>query len=248
MITYRYAYNTKNMVTDVLDLTERDRGDFTCVGCGEPLVLVLPFQKTRHFRHKYTGQVTCSPETALHNLAKRVLWDLAQTELWLEFGNVSINMAQLFNEQHLETQHNGFRPDILLLHSDFERVAYLEIAVTHRCERPKIESGTWIIEVPITCEQDIAEIRHHQALHSGNSATYNLRSIYGFEKRIEQYLYILDELESFTDGLPVWYPSKMNALLELGLLADGGGIDWNRGNFLLLNYEQIKANAIAMSL
>lgn len=70
-IKYRYAADDDDKVLDILSEQVIKGKDYTCLSCGGTLRPVKGEERQHHFRHKI--QTNCSPETYLHNLAKRVV-------------------------------------------------------------------------------------------------------------------------------------------------------------------------------
>lgn len=176
-IKYRYALDENQNVINI-DSERIIRGnDYLCISCGKVLRPVKGEIRQKHFRHKI--QVDCSPETYLHNLAKRMFFktysDCLQNnqQYFLEYkvprhcnackdngpcevgndGLTKIDLTKYFKDISLETRDGDFIPDILLRNGS--KSLYIEIAVTHFVGEPKENSGAKIVEIAIKDETDI---------------------------------------------------------------------------------------------
>lgn len=178
-VKYRYALDDHQLVIDInSDLAIKGK-DYTCLSCGKVLRPVKGEIRQKHFRHK--AQVTCSPETYLHNLAKQIFYQvysecLAKNKPFIfeyrvpksccsckSFGPCNVgfelkrtDLTRYFKEIYLETRDGSFIPDILLKNA--EEILYIEIAVTHFVEENKEKSGIRIIEIAINNESDVGLI------------------------------------------------------------------------------------------
>ena len=76
----------------------------------------------------------------------------------------------------MEKGINGFIADILLSSSSFKDNLLIEIAVTHKCETSKINSGLRIIEIELNNENDLNSIDdRYFALTDKNITFYNFK-------------------------------------------------------------------------
>ncbi len=185
-VVYQYALNLKDQVVNVADLPrtiETRRDIYHCLSCEQLLRPVLGEIRQKHFRHEV--EVNCSPETYLHQLAKRLFFQIyknclqTNTPFGLELQierNCSIcqqelgfscqlepepkvfNLAKLFPLISIEIQDGEFIPDILLSNEKGEKV-YVEFVVTHISTEQKIGSGARIIELSFETEDDLEPIR-----------------------------------------------------------------------------------------
>jgi len=181
-IQFRYALSSSGSLVDVTTLTHESRYElapYECVGCGEELIARLGSVRAKHFKHKTEG--SCSPESRLHKLGKRLFLEcflrcVVERTPFLLKREVSeecvrsenqpggpcrralsqeIDLTQHYSAASLESTTNGFRPDVLLSSDDGANQLFVEIAVTHSCEAEKIESGARILEIELRGEDDL---------------------------------------------------------------------------------------------
>jgi len=185
-IQYRFALDTEGRLVDVNGLVrESRRSAFTCIGCGARLVAHLKDdQRARHFAH--FGRSTCAGyETYLHRASKAAFLETyraclkADRPFMLRVPVVDtcnalneklgitcaidryrdIDLTQWFKSAAMEQRHDGFIADILLSGARARDLLLVEIVVTHPCDEAKIASGHRILEVRITSDEDIADLR-----------------------------------------------------------------------------------------
>lgn len=158
------------------DVTPESRKSsiFTCLGCGGEMEACLGEVREHYFRHK--NKENCSWESYLHKLSKLIIKArFEQQEKFLIYFNAvnscsllddcpfhrchkefvsELNLKDYYDTCELEGTYRGYRADILLTHSEHpNRVLFLEIAVTHKCEEEKIASGIKIIEIDVINQQ-----------------------------------------------------------------------------------------------
>jgi len=188
-IKHRYALDHHDQLIDVDDL-ERSSVPagmvFKCIGCGGDQVACLGKIRQKHFKHKNTT-LTCSDETYLHQLAKRVFYAeyikcietkksfylsipedviCKHCEQQYRFTcshtiSVDHDLTKYFDNIYIEKHHNGFIADVLL-QSERNGILFVEFAVTHKCEEEKLNSGIRILEYTISEEFDINSIKAHK--------------------------------------------------------------------------------------
>jgi len=177
-IKYRYGLGYENSIVDILTVDPKNRGKYRCISCGQTLCAVLGNKRTKHFRHE-TITESCSEETYLHQLGKRLFYDTFNSRLKKKqpfeilimrprecnFCQISvpcqiapkqetIDLTKKFTRAYIEKPDNGFVPDILL-QADSGEVMYVEIAVTHKSSEDKISSGVEFIEISVQNEEDL---------------------------------------------------------------------------------------------
>lgn len=158
------------------DVTPESRKSsiFTCLGCGGEMEACLGEVREHYFRHK--NKENCSWESYLHKLSKLIIKArFEQQEKFLIYFNAvnscsllddcpfhrchkefvsELNLKDYYDTCELEGTYRGYRADILLTHSEHpDRVLFLEIAVTHKCEEEKIASRIKIIEIDVINQQ-----------------------------------------------------------------------------------------------
>ena len=186
MIKYRFAKGKDGSTVDVTNIDNNrryEKSPYICFGCGTELIANLGQKRIKHFSHKYKCE--CSNESYLHSLAKENLYSayknclLEDTPFVLKmnyeakcthFINDSglyckniiekgVDLTKHFKHIKLEKHHHGFVPDILLSNENNDEFIFLEIAVTHKCEKEKIESKFRILEVQVNNEDEALELK-----------------------------------------------------------------------------------------
>lgn len=209
MIKYRFARGSDQSVVDIRNMDNHNRYEqapYTCFGCGSELIPNLGQKKVKHFSHKSVGN--CSRETYLHQLAKdafsrKYIQSLNDGAPFIfrssfpgvcnhyekEIGetcnvkkSVDVDLTKHFKSIDIEKPYEGFVPDILLSSDDGSEVLFIEIAVTHKCEKEKINLGKRIIEIEISNESDVQQILDGTIRESSkiiNTHNFNKKEIVG---------------------------------------------------------------------
>lgn len=175
-IKYKYALSQDGLIFDINDLSEDDRADYECLGCGNVLRPVLGKIRKKHFRHKVNQE--CSLETYLHRMAKKLFIKTYQSCLNQKTPYVieypvpsfctSCNYGPCETDNEIaeydltktfiyisEEQKDGMLiPDVLLQAKSGMKL-YIEIAVTHQSSINKVDSGMKIIEFQLNTEEDL---------------------------------------------------------------------------------------------
>jgi hypothetical protein len=173
-----YAIDSNGSLIHIDNVTQDNRYDgYSCVGCHEELIPKIGNIRQHHFCHK---KDTCSRESYLHQLGKQRMKERfeTQTDFFVTFhaknacpkrsecrwkqctpqGDLyKVDLKKSYDTCELEITHKGFRADVMLSskeHPDRNPV-FLEIAVNHKCEQAKINSGIRIIEIDVTYEYQI---------------------------------------------------------------------------------------------
>ncbi|MCI5194487.1 MAG: hypothetical protein D3915_15410 [Candidatus Electrothrix sp. AU1_5] len=176
-VKYQYALNEEDHIVNINELSEKDRRDYECLGCGNVLRPVLPKIKQKHFRHKV--KCDCSLETYLHRMGKKLFFEkyneckkqgipyIIEYEIPVvcnfckhgpckkENDRATYDLTKLFTSiSEEERDDNDLIPDVLLQTETGEKI-YIEIAVTHKSSSKKINSGIRVIEFILTDEEDL---------------------------------------------------------------------------------------------
>ncbi|MEN6572362.1 MAG: hypothetical protein ABFD24_11005 [Anaerolineaceae bacterium] len=184
-VKYQYALNSKGEILPISDLenTKETRRDiYRCISCEKLLRPVLGEVRQRHFRH--IVEANCSPETYLHQLAKRLFAQVYRkcletespfyaglyekqvcTSCNAEFGITcelkpkysTFDLTKLFPHLSIEIPDGDFIPDILLSNGKGINL-YIEFVVSHASSEEKRSSGTRIIEIRLENESDLDPI------------------------------------------------------------------------------------------
>lgn len=181
MILYQYAYDLDGVITNITSVNETNRNQlWKCVGCGKELIPRLGEKKKHHFAHK--TRLECNPESYLHRLAKEIFYNRynkcleQRIPLYLKYkvkvicdkhqnifgipcdlgiDYLQYDLIKRFGKIEMELKDGNFIPDLMITDIVGNRI-YIEIAVTHKCEIQKIESGKRIIEFLVRDEDDLS--------------------------------------------------------------------------------------------
>jgi hypothetical protein len=168
----------------------RNEDTFFNLQTGKRMTAYLNGKFQRHFHHvEYTQH---DSESYLHEAAKQVFEDtynqclersipyeiefrkanicqqhLSMTGIVCELDDVleSYDLTQRFKEIKVEKHFDELRPDIQLIsveNGNVKDVIFIEIVVTHKSTDHKINKGKRIIEVTISCEDDILQLRRRK--------------------------------------------------------------------------------------
>lgn len=206
---YRYALDDQGVVIDVFALSNADRKDYQCLGCGNIVRPVLPETYKKHFRHKI--HVACSSETYLHRIGKllfeknyRRCLDLqipylveypvpvicnycSQRECDIGEEFKTYDLTKAFRILHVEKKDGELIPDLLLETEDGKQKIYIEIAVTHSCSQAKVDSGVKIIELHLQADDDLEILEQTSlSLLDGMVEFYNFKPTPIVKNIIEQ--------------------------------------------------------------
>ena len=203
VIKYQFSENSSGTIIDINSLNKNDpsKEKYFCIGCKQEIIPRLGDERTHHFSHKKEIS-SCSKESYLHNLGKKVFFEtylhcIEEKEPFYIFSslfcqlsttckyqnilksenckknNFEFNLISNYKIIELEKNQGFFRPDITLKNNINEMI-FIEIAVTHSCEKNKIESKNKIIEIFIKDESDIKVILDKKLSEdTGNVKFYN---------------------------------------------------------------------------
>lgn len=173
---FEYALTENEIPVDVRSLSNEDRKDYRCPGCGGVVRPVLGKIRRKHFRHKHDHD--CSLETYLHKIGKILFFTNykecldAGKPFFVEYEvpvfcnyckhgpckQKSIikdyNLANKFNFIEIENNDGSYRPDILLKTITNDKI-YIEMVVTNSTSLSKIDSGIKIIDIFLETEDDL---------------------------------------------------------------------------------------------
>jgi hypothetical protein len=204
MIKYKFAYNSLDQTIDVQTLSKENKTEkFRCLGCGHELVAVLGEKRVKHFRHKVSIEINCSPETYLHKLAKLRFYEVYQNCLannepfyiklltfpvcnfykndfliscHLDSEKQEFDLSKYFKKISIECKEGAFVPDVLLEAENQEKM-FFEVVVTHSSTQKKINSSYRIIEFIIKSEEEIKIIESHLLEQSETIRFINFKQI-----------------------------------------------------------------------
>lgn len=228
------------------------QGPYRCISCGNLMVPALGKTRKHHFKHKAGRPENCADETYLHQLGKNALFDALSDAIRhqrpyplirsqsvecdrrkSDFGIICTHrkseflddLAKRFDSVELEKGVNGFVADILLTSSETGEFLLLEIAVTHRCEKEKINSGVGIVEIKIRCEEDIEPLRHEIATAAPNVICYNLQEPAALAQRCDHPCSVNCMLFLLYDNGKAWY-SQISSSQIAEFTADPNLVAW----------------------
>ncbi|MGL2986657.1 hypothetical protein ACSVH5_03595 [Flavobacterium sp. RSSA_27] len=185
MIKFKYAKdeNEKLINIDSLNEENRFRSKFFCISCGKELIAKLGKIKIHHFAHKKV--VTCSGETYLHLLGKKLFYENyteclnTQKPFIIELYKKrtcnhfekelnfkcklqktlnKFNLIEFFDKISIEKREGSFIPDLMLTGKNNKDKIFIEIAVTHFSTEKKLNSNYRIIEFEIKNDEDFEPI------------------------------------------------------------------------------------------
>ena len=192
-IKYEHAYiEDNNVIISINDLTKDNckQYSYRCIGCGHELLPRAIGSKYRRPHFYHTEAVTCSGETYLHKLAKRIIVEkfYSQPSFIIEYPVTKeckkigciyknprcrkestlyqVDLKKYYDTCTEESAINGFVADILLTNSKNPNVepVLIEICVSHPCDENKRNSGFKIIEIKIKGEQDVYGLNNETIL------------------------------------------------------------------------------------
>lgn len=202
-IKYGCAYDASEQIINIDQAVAKQH--YTCLSCGNKLTPVVNVtKKQQHFRHSNSDQTrACSPETYLHKLAKQVFYEaykdckkrkapftitykVPQVCNSCKYGpckdilsthrevNLLSHFPNAFPPDTKTSEKSNYRPDVMLM-SDSGEELWIEIAVTHKAEQNKLDTGTRIVEIDITNESDATSISSQPLSESDRVRIYNFK-------------------------------------------------------------------------
>ncbi len=217
---FRYALcDGRTVKIDDVTKESRKSSMFTCIGCGHEMVAVLGDIRKHHYRHK--NNENCSHETYLHNLAKKRIKEIfdSQDTFLIHYKAINscdlfgtcnlhrcqssfwqiIDLKKFFDTCELEKGCGNFRPDVLLTHSEFpNRKLFIEIHVKNPCSPEKIGSGIKIIEIDVFNEDTIIYPFHE---HLKNVHFYNFNRKIIPSTKLERFTCIQKDEKKYVHSL-----------------------------------------------
>lgn len=182
-IKYHYALDETGALISVEDvcLKDRNKHQYSCLGCSAEMILKAGKVKARHFAHKVNTE-HCGAETYLHKLAKRIIKnkfnsggkfeiEYIQTvrctdadtcpffyeSLCKDDGYKSFDLRKFYDTCEEEKSIDGYVADVLLSDSTgkYSDPVLIEIHVSHKSSEQKIKSGLKIIEIKVSDEEGV---------------------------------------------------------------------------------------------
>lgn len=183
MIKYQSAFKSSGELIHIDDIDNANdihKEKYKCISCEKELIAKLGKSRKHHFAHKV--ELTCSEETYLHKLGKKMFFDeyskcleenkpfnieLHQNRICnkceIEFDKIchleptskTFDLTKYFDQIQLEVKEANFIPDLMLSGKQTKEKIFVEIAVTHSSSIEKLFSGYKIIEFKIDKENDL---------------------------------------------------------------------------------------------
>jgi hypothetical protein len=202
MIQYRFARTENGEQVDIYSL-EKKQGKYYCIGCGNEMIAHFWDNVGHHFQHK--ANYSCSTETYLHKLGKKVFFDTfikcqnTKETFYIESSQIirchyykdifnepcsqeinrKINLLDYFTDISVEEKEGEFIPDIRLYNRETKEQVFIEIKVTHESTYKKIKAGNRIIEIFINNEKDISYIQNRYIIETPGKINF-----FNFKKEI----------------------------------------------------------------
>lgn len=211
-VKYRNAYDESGRLVSITDVNADNRylHKYFCVGCGAELKPRLGSVNAHHFYH-IDSTHPCSGETYLHKLAKKKLVEkfyssrefiiafyrvlTCMEEKDCEFYSIWSCKKEILEEFDVKKYYDTckeeqslddgkYQADICISDSSGRNSPILiEICVSHKSEKEKLESGHKIIEIKIASEEDIESLCLGKIVASSKySENSNQVVFYGFKK------------------------------------------------------------------
>lgn len=246
---YAFAYDEEHRLVKISSLTKEDRKEhvYKCISCGATLIPKLGDLKIHHFAHKV--DVECNNETYLHRLAKEFLKKRFDESESFEISLYQWSKCALYNQCPTHQADNTCgekvlrtydlkkyysdcfleewdpvtqkRPDLKLVSEDPKKPPiWIEIVVTNRCSKEKVQCKNRIIEIKVENEQQ-AERLFDEKIKESPSDTYCGHydttsgltiNFYNFEQK----------------GEPIWGYENMYKSRSLATLLKSGDIHISR--------------------
>ena len=171
----------KLICIDDVGKEQRRANTFWCIGCGGEMKAALGEKRLHYFSHK-NNERHCSKETYLHKLGKSSVIEYFLSHKTFnihiksrnkcrriercklrhllhectDFGEQEIDLKEYYDKCEEEYTYKGFRADVALIAKGRRgSPIFVEIAVSHKCDEDKRNSGLPIIEWEIKDENDL---------------------------------------------------------------------------------------------
>jgi hypothetical protein len=166
-VKLRAAYNESKEIISIHSWTDAVNGrgtvkekatfqmvNYTCVGCGAPVMSKLGVENAHHFAHKVSNDGCGAGETLLHQLAKDIIKKLGQLNMpafryrkKTIFEKHTVKFTDITIEPLKEETGSNYRPDLIATLNDGRKV-WVEVTVTSETKGDKLQ---YIIDNDILC-------------------------------------------------------------------------------------------------
>ena len=205
-IKIKYALNINNELIKISQVDKIKKEKYYCISCNNELIARKGDIRAHHFSHKV--EVDCNFETYLHKLCK-LLFSIKYKECLKnnksfiltyetqpictackqiaplykecseELESKTFDLCNSFDQVNIEKEYSGFIADILLQSTKHKEVIFIEFAVTHLCEKEKIDSKQRIIEFEISSEEDLEWLNREKIIIDLEiGSRYNFKDAY----------------------------------------------------------------------
>lgn len=244
-----YALDNKNYLIHIKNVDKKLKEKYICVNCNGELIAKKGKVKAHHFSHKSEGN--CSFESYLHKLAKLKFYEKyrksiennnpfyidytkeftcnscikiknIRTQCKLENKIQKFDLTKRFDLIELEKGTNGFIADVLLKSSSKNEELLIEFAVTHKCEKEKIDSGLRIIEIQLQNENQLEFIDNNHIKFSDEKISYfnfspkhvvaNIKNPYNCQEKFEFFFILKNNKANKRDKKMSEIISEINSL------------------------------------
>ena len=219
-IKYRYALNRNNELIEIQDAHQMG-GEYYCPHCGDQMICKCGTKNAWHFAHvkakcNYDNYLHTVAEQRILEWFNRTndIPLVLQTNVICEKHNECIFFREeicqkiintkafnlkhyySFSEKEKQYEKNGrkFVADILCYPESYKNEPlFIEICVSHPCEKEKLDSGIRIIEFVIKTEDDIDNVISQKIQKSDKVRLYNfhpkeiLSSANEFERLLQKF-------------------------------------------------------------
>lgn len=207
-VKYTYAFNENNSIVTIDDAIKSEV--YFCPHCKDMMIVKDGVIKVKHFAHKKRNLTCNYESYLHSLAKKRIeewfnsdrpfnilinnkdkcerfencIWnhDEILSSVYCEKDHESVwDLKQYYDVISLEKSYKGFRADLLLTDSqNIHEPIFIEICVSHECEKKKIKSGIRIIEIPLKHEYTLDRIIQEGIIRENiNALLYNFKHISG---------------------------------------------------------------------
>lgn len=139
-LLYPYAVDKLSLIVKAVDAVRG--GIYSCMGCGERMVLRRGRVRRAHFGH-YSENKHCAPETVLHKMAKDAIRQGIEKALSMGDGYPFKWFCHVCGQDHegnlalsprgvkTEVELDGVRPDVLVSSIKGKHLVAIEVVVSH---------------------------------------------------------------------------------------------------------------------
>ena len=201
-VKYRYALNKNNELIEIHD-AHRAGGEYYCPQCGDQMVCRCGTKNAWHFAHvkakcNYDNYLHTIAEQRIlewfnntndislvlqaneicerHNACVFYRKEICQKVINTKAFNLKQYYSSCEKEKHYEKNGQKYIADLLCYPvNEKNEPLFIEICVSHPCEKEKLDSGIRIIEFVIKSEEDIDKVMNQKIQKSNRVRLYNFQ-------------------------------------------------------------------------